>query len=429
VSVITADSSLRFSTQSKTPRRAQGTLAVLDIGTTKMVCAIAEVSSDHSLKVIGVGHRVSAGVRHGIISDMEEAAAAIAEVVQAAEAQAGQNVRRLMVAVGGAHIASEDIRLSVRLYGQQVNSSILRKALVKSRQIDSLAGVEVLHTLPIDYSLDGNAGVQDPRGMVGEQLQMRLNVVTASQAAVRNLRACIHRSHLEIEGLVSTAMASGYAVLNDDERMLGTTLVDMGGGTSNVIVFHEGSPVFACCLPIGGHHVTTDLACGLSTPIVEAERAKILHGSAQSSDLDDQEEIDIAQIGGDGPDAVQSLPRSYLVNIIRPRLEETFELLRDRLEAAGVADLAGRRVVLTGGAAQLPGAAEVAADVLDKQVRIGRPAPMSGLPRDASGPAFATTVGLLTFALSDEASAGANQDFNPPSGLFGRLGHWLKENF
>jgi len=260
---------------------------------------------------------------------------------------------------------------------------------------------------------------------------VNMHVVTASSASVRNHSSAVGRSHLEIDALVVSPYASGLSCLVEDEIGLGVTVIDIGGGTTTIGVFFDGNLIFSDYVPVGGCHVTNDLARGLSTPIAHAERMKTLFGSAISSSTDEREMIAVPQIGEEEDGHVNHVPKSLLVGVIAPRIEETFELVRNRLEASGFDKVAGRRVVLTGGACQLHGAREFAALILDKQVRIGRPQRVTGLAEATGGPAFSTAVGLLHFALSERAEVSGARHIaaRHPSGRLARLGHWLRQNF
>jgi cell division protein FtsA len=254
-----------------------------------------------------------------------------------------------------------------------------------------------------------------------------MHIVTAPVASVRNHGVALARSHLEVEAIVVSPYAAGLACLVEDERNLGVTVIDMGGGTTTIAVFFEGNLIFADAVPVGGMHVTNDIARGLSTPLAHAERMKALFGSAISSTLDEREMIAVPQIGEEDDGHVNHVPKSMLVSIIAPRVEETFEMVRNRLEASGFDKMAGRRIVLTGGACQLHGVRELAALILDKQVRIGRPTRISGLAEATHGPAFSTAAGLLHFAVSERIEP--PRPSRPPNGLLGRVSHWLRDNF
>jgi cell division protein FtsA len=287
---------------------------------------------------------------------------------------------------------------------------------------------QVIHSIPVGFSIDDSRGIRDPRGMVGERLGVNMHIVTAAKASVRNHAAVIGRSHLEVEALVVSPYAAGLACLVDDEMDLGVTVIDMGGGTTTIGVFFDGNLIFADAVPVGGSHVTNDIARGLSTPVAHAERLKALFGSAISSTLDEREMIAVPQIGEEDDGHVNHVPKSLLVSIIAPRIEETFEMVRDRLEASSFDKIAGRRVVLTGGACQLHGVRELAGHILDKQVRIGRPSRIRGLAEATHGPAFSTAAGLLLFAVSERAESPRPVRL-ASNGIFNRVSQWIRENF
>ena len=267
--------------------------------------------------------------------------------------------------------------------------------------------------------------------MFGQRLGVNLHLITASAGAVRNLANCVTRCHLQIEGKVVSPYAAALGCLVEDETQLGVTLIDMGGGTTSVAVFFDSELIHTDSIPLGGLHVTRDLARGLSTPMTQAERIKTLYGSCQPSPSDPRQMVEVPPIADDGATESTHVPRSMLVGIIRPRMEEIFEMVRARLQDAGLDRVAGRRVVLTGGASQLPGAPELAGQILDKQVRLGRPRGVDGLPEAIAGAAFATCAGLLRFA-ANQAQEGVEPVYRPAEtapGRFGRIGQWLRENF
>ena len=269
--------------------------------------------------------------------------------------------------------------------------------------------------------------VADPRGLHCTTLNARLHIIDAASTALRSLGACIARCDLEIAELVSAPMAAGLSTLVADERELGATVIDMGGGTTGMAVFAESQLLHTSQLPVGGVHVTNDLARILSTPVAHAERLKTLYGSVQSSPDDDREMLPVPLVGEE-EHQIAKVPRSMVVNVIRPRLEETFELVKERLDSSGLSRAAGMRVVLTGGACQLGGAREMAARILGRQVRLGRPQRLRGLPDSASGPAFATAAGLLAWA-SGEGRTMHDLDLaeERPAGFVRRVVNFLKE--
>lgn len=413
--------------QRKTSRG--GIVAALDVGSTKVCCFIARVEDAGAPRVIGIGHHSSHGVRAGTIIDMEAAAAAIGNAVHGAEQMAGETIREVLVNISGGQPSSQTINVEVPVGGHEVNDGDLRRARAQSRSVQSMGDSELIHAIPIGYSLDGNRGIRDPRGMYGERLGVQMHVVTAGSGPVRNLTSCVARCHLDIESLVVSPYAAGLACLVEDETDLGVTLIDMGGGTTSIAVFFDGNIVYTDCVPVGGAHVTNDIARGLTTPLAHAERMKILYGNAVANTADEREIIDVPQVGEDSPTQANHIPKSLLVGIIQPRLEEIFELVRTRLDASGFGKVAGRRIVLTGGASQLMGTRDLAQQMLDKQVRMGRPARINALPETTSGPAFSTCAGLLHYASRHRPELPAGQQDGPmPNGLLGRVGLWLREN-
>ncbi|MFO1059835.1 MAG: cell division protein FtsA [Dongiaceae bacterium] len=413
-----------------------GLIAAIDVGSTKVCCFIARVGEarpgeEGRPRVTGIGHLLSRGVRGGAIVDMEAAEAAILTAVHAAEQMSGDTIQEVIVNLSGGYPASQTLGVEVMIAGHEIGDGDLRRALDQGNGLDGQHERRLIHSIPVGYSIDGSRGIRDPRGMFGERLGVDMHVVTAAAGAVRNLTSCVARCHLDIRALVVSPYAAGLASLVDDEMELGVTLIDMGGGTTSVAVFFDGNVVFTDSVPIGGGHVTNDIARGLSTPVAHAERMKTLYGSCIASPSDEREVINVPKVGEEDAGQPESVPRSLLVGIIQPRLEETFELVRARLEAEGFDKVAGRRVVLTGGACQLAGVRELASLVLDKQIRMGRPMRVAGLAEATAGPAFATGAGLLAYALHPDANPLRPERLSKeePDGLFGRIGHWFRENF
>ena len=420
--------------QSKSRRpaaRPRGSLiTALDIGTTKICCFIARVEGDEP-RVLGIGHQISRGVRNGGIVDLEATGTSVLNAVHAAEEMAGETIERVVANLSGGFSASRIIKAEIGITGREITDTEMRRVLEHGYVMRDPGDRQIIHSVPVGFSVDDSRGIRDPRGMLGERLGVNMHVVTASAASVRNHTAAVGRSHLEVDALVVSPYASGLSCLVEDEIGLGVTVIDMGGGTTTIGVFFDGNLIFADYVPVGGVHVTNDIARGLSTGLAHAERMKTLFGTAISASTDEREMIAVPQIGEEDEGHVNHVPKSLLVGIIAPRIEETFELVRNRLEASGFDKVAGRRVVLTGGACQLHGAREFAGLILDKQVRMGRPQRVAGLAESTGGPAFATTAGLLHFALSERAEVtGARRGPQGPRwGVLGRLGNWLKDNF
>lgn len=421
-----------------TPKMVRnGLVAALDVGTTKVCCLIARANIDRGLylkpgmNIIGIGHHVSGGMRSGTVVALEECEAAIRSTVELAEQMAGENIRDVIVNLSGGYPRSRLIAYEISIAGHEIGDADLRRILDPQVLKNGMPkGRELVHTIPVGYSIDGNRGVRDPRGMFGERLGVNLHVISALSGPVRNLETSVMRCHLGVAEKVVSAYASALACLVEDETQLGVTCIDMGGGTTSMAVFFDGELVHTNSIPVGGVHVTNDIARGLSTPLAHAERMKTLYGSALASPSDDREVIKVPLVGEESAGESSQVPRSMLVGIIRPRVEETLEMVRDRLAEAGFDKVAGR-IVITGGASQLPGVRELAAHILDKQVRMGRPQAIDGMAEVTAGPAFSTCAGLLHYAVSNKAEA-PSAAYCPPeraSRGFGRLSHWIRENF
>lgn len=424
------------------PARKAVIVSVLDVGTSKIACLVARLKPtepgdalpdrSHMVEIIGVGHQRSRGVKGGQIVDMDAAEQAIRLAVDSAERMAGVQIESVIVSVSAGRLASETFRAEVAIGGHPVEDRDIRRVLQAGCTHSVRPNRAVVHSIPTGFGLDATRGVREPRGMVGQHLGVDMHIVTAEGAPLRNLSLCVERCHLNVETMVAAPYAAGLASLVDDESEMGVTLVDMGGGTTSVAVFKGGAFVHCDAVALGGHHVTLDLARGLSTSLEEAERLKTLHASVFPSIADEREQIAVTPVGENELEAATYLPKSMIVKIVKPRVEEILELVRDRLKASGYAAEA-RRVVLTGGACQLTGLPEFARRILDRPVRIGRPLGARGLPEAAKGPAFAAPVGLLVFPQvaglehvdpRRSRRGGAQKDT-----YIHRVGRWLKESF
>ena len=422
------------------PGARQGVIAALDVGTTKVCCFIAKVEDGEEkngvpLKVTGFGHQISKGVRKGAVVDLDTTEDAIRAAVEAAERMAGTTLRHVVVNLSAGAPESRTITVGGSVSGKPITDELLFELLRYGRKQHNPEGRTIVHAVPTGYALDDNRGIRDPRGMFGDRLSARIHMVSAATAQIRNLALCIERCHLELAGLVVSPYASGLSCLVDDEAQLGSICIDLGGGITSLSIFAGGNCLHTDVVPLGGAHVTNDIARGLSTPLASAERIKTLYGSALASPTDDREMIDVPQVGEEETNASPNhIPRSLLTGIIQPRLEEIFELVRDRLEASGLEEAAGRRVVLTGGASQMTGVRELAARILEKNVRLARPFRLTGVADVATGPAFSTCAGLLRYAATGPAEAvmtviDSDASANHNKGRVKRIGRWLKMNF
>lgn len=426
------------------PSKKAHIVSVLDIGSTKVVCMIGRLTPrdpsevlpgrTHKIEIIGIGHQKSRGIKSGVISDLDALESVIRNAVDTAERQAKLTVDSLIVNVSAGRLQSDIYTASIDLGGQEVDAEDVKKVLVAACQQSQRNDRAVLHSLPTGFSLDGERGVGDPISMFGETLGVDMHVLTAERMAIKNIELCVNRAHLSVEGMVATPYASGLAALVDDELELGCAAIDMGGGMTTISVFAESKLVHADAIGLGGHHVTTDLARGLSTRIEEAERIKVMHGSAISNSSDDRELISVPPISDDDHEQPGQIPRGLIGKIVRARVEETLELIRDRIRASGFSPIVGKRVVLTGGAAQLPGLPDLAKHILARNVRIGRPMGVKGLPPAAKGPAFSTAVGLLIYPQFADieihaADHGVLSALSGGNGRIARVSQWLKSSF
>ncbi len=425
--------------------RRSGIVTVLDIGSSKVCCVVARLDPcedsallpgrTHQVRVLGIGHQKSRGVKSGVITDLDRAEQAVRLAVDAAERMAGLTVESLLVNASSGRLRSETLSATVRLGGHEADESDVRHVLTAGARQVLKAERQVVHALPAAFSLDSERGIRDPRGMVGDTLGVDMHVVTADLAPLRNLELCVNRAHLSVERMVATPYASGLAALVEDEAEMGAACIDFGGGTTTLSVFSDGRFRHADSVPVGGIHVTADLARGLSTRVEYAERLKVMHGSALPGGGDERDMVTIQPMAGDEAENQVQIPRSVMNRIIRARIEETLEMVRDRLNRSGFGATVGKRVVLTGGASQLNGLPEAARRVLGRNVRIGRPMGVAGLPEAAKGPAFSAAVGLMIYPqVAGIESRGAGRSMRlRGAGLAGgrlqRVGQWLRDSF
>ena len=432
--------------QPKGPSRSKTTdnpsvIAALDVGSSKICCVIGKVDAvrkklslkDTDIKVLGVGHQASRGIRNGVLINLEEAERAIRLAVDAAERMAGQTIGEVYVNVSGGRPQCGVSKACVQIGGDVVTAQHLHQVTALAMQSIDAGKRVVLHATPVQYDLDDAKGVRAPEGMFGEELSVRLNAVTVEPGALRNLATAIEACHLSVAGFVMAPYAAGQAALVDDEMDLGVTFVDVGGATTSISVFCEGNLLFADVLPVGGNHITSDIARGLSTNIAHAERLKTMSGSVLPALGQDIARIAVPMLGETGSDTVQQMPRAVLNDIIRPRVEEIFELVRDRLEASPAGKRYGRRVVLSGGSSQLTGIRETAGHVLKRHVRLARPHGLSAMPDMMRTPAFCVAAGLLKYAAKPDLQAielpQISRAFGSNGGALSRMGRWIKESF
>src|SRR5579862_3608192 len=379
---------VRLRAVGEVPAYRPGLVTALDIGSSKIACLIGR--ADHGgLKVLGAALRESQGIRAGTVVSLDLVEESIRDCVAAAENHADARIQNVLISLSCGQPTSVTARAAMSLDGALVTDAHLRALLSEGRARCVLEGHEIVQSAPTAYVVDEARGVRDPSGMFCQRIGVSMHAVAVKPSPLQNLKLAVERCHLNVVGALFAPYASGLACLTEDEKQLGAILIDMGAGVTSIAVFLEGHLVHADVVPMGGLAVTTDLARMLSAPLSAAERSKTLFGAA----LGDMEAIH--QMGEDGDEAALRVPRSMLTRIIQARLEETLGEVQARLRASGYDVAVGRRAVLTGGACQLAGVRELTARVLNKQVRIGRPQALSGLPAASSGPDYATAVGLL----------------------------------
>ena len=385
---------IRLRVNNEIPAYRTGLVSALDVGSSKVACVIGRAEQG-SLKILGSALRESAGLKSGTVTSLDLAEEAIRDCVAAAENHADARIQNVLISVSCGQPVSVTGRAVMALDGALVSDGHLRALLSDGRSKCRLEGHEIIQSAPTTYVVDEARGVRDPSGMFCQRIGVAMHAVAVKPSPLQNLKLAVERSHLNVVGTLFGAYASGLAVLTEDEKQVGATVIDMGGGVTSIAVFLEGHLVYADVVPRGGYSVTSDICHGLATPPSAAERIKTLFGAALGDMEGGADVISVPQMGEEGADAALRVPRSMLTRIIQARLEEIFGEVQKRLVASGFDVAAGRRAVLTGGACQLTGTRELAARLLNKQVRIGRPQAFPGLAAANAGPDYATAIGLL----------------------------------
>ena len=424
------------------PRRSV-VVAALDVGSSKIVCLIARLRPhgpqqvltrrSHSIEVIGFGHILARGTKAGTVVNLTQAEDAIRRAVDAAERMASVEIESVVLSISSGRPASELFAAEVEILGSAVSENDIARVLVAGSRHSLRDGRAILHSLPVGYSIDGVNGIRDPRGMLGARFGVDMHVATTDVAAARNLMLAVERCHLDVEAMAASPYVAGLAVLADDEADLGSAVVDLGAGTTTIAAFQAGRLLHIDGFALGGHHVTMDLARGLNAAIADAERIKTLYGTVLSGGSDERDMITVPPLNEHEREQAQFVSRATLVSIIKPRAEEILEMVRDRLAACPFAtDLRGH-VVLTGGASQLNGLPELAARIIRRPVRLGRPLGIAGAPEATKGPAFAVATGLLVYPqaahLEHFEARRKRQLMTGTGGYFARVGRWLRESF
>jgi cell division protein FtsA len=425
------------------PARRSVVVAALDVGSSKVVCLIGRLRPhgpqqvltrrSHSVEVIGFGHTVARGTKAGTVVNLVQAEDAIRCAVDAAERMASVEIESVVLSISSGRPSSELFAAEIEILGSAVAENDIARVLAAGGRHSLRDGRAILHSLPVGYSIDGVNGIRDPRGMLGARFGVDMHVATTDVAAARNLMLAVERCHLDVEAMAASPYVAGLAVLADDEADLGAAVVDMGAGTTTIAAFQAGRLVHIDGFALGGHHVTMDLARGLNARITDAERIKTLYGTVLSGGSDERDMITVPPLDEHEREQAQFVSRATLVSIIKPRVEEILEMVQDRLAACPIAGDRRGHVVLTGGASQLNGLPELAARMIGRPVRLGRPLGIAGSPDAAKGPAFAVAAGLLVYPQAAHfehfEARRKRQLITGTGGYFARVGRWLRESF
>ncbi len=372
-------------------------IAILDIGTTKIVCLVAIGSPNNEIKVIGSSTQIANGFKGGVVTNLKQAENSVVSAIEAAEKSAGEQVNKVVVSLCCDKINSTIISSTVNTAGHPISERDIGKVISQGLEQSSRNTDDIIHYFPLEYSIDGQNGIKDPSSMFGNNLSCRLHLVSSPSGSVLNLANCLARCQLDIEDFIVSSYASSMACLTPDEMELGALLIDIGGTSSSFSIYHDHNFIYTDSIPIGGFHITSDIAQCFSINLTQAERIKILHGNVISTSFDEHKIIEItSSTDNDWADnEAISIKIKDLANVIRPRSEEIFEFIKNKLEQAGFKRNIPKRVVLTGGASQLLGLKELASHIMGGQVRIAMPKNLIALPEEYKGPAFSTAIGML----------------------------------
>ena len=402
----------------------------LDLGTSRVAVVIAEADElTGQITVVGVGETPSDGLRKGVIVNLDKTIAAIQAAAVQAERMAGQRVESVVVSLGGTHLWSQNSTgvVAVARPDREIGDDDVQRVVEASRAVSIASDRQVIHVIPRAYTVDGQEGVRDAIGMTGQRLEVETNIVTGAQTAIQNVIKCVHGAGFDIDDVVCAGLAAGEGVLTPQEIDLGVCLVDIGAGNTAVVIYNEGSARHLASLPVGGNHVTSDIAIGLRTTLDEAEKLKLNYGHTLPDIIDHGEKVEVRQVGGD---KIQALPRRFLAEIIGPRMEEIFRMARDEVRKTGFDGLLPAGIVVSGGGARLMGTTDAAQGVFDTSVRLGQPAGLSGLADRCQGPQYAVAAGLVRWgARSHHHAHGANGRQAQLTSTYQKTVRWLRDFF
>ena len=366
----------------------------LDIGTSKVVALVGEIKSDDSIEIIGFGSHPSRGLKKGVVVNIESTVASIQRAVEEAELMAGCQINSVYAGIAGSHVRSLNSHGIVAIRNKEVTAEDVDRVIDAARAVAIPADQKILHILPQEFVIDNQEGIREPVGMAGVRLEAKVHIVTGAESAAQNIVKCVQRCGLSVEDVVLEQLASSYAVLADDEKELGVCLVDIGGGTTDIAVFSGGAIRYTAVIPIAGDQVTNDIAVSLRTPTQYAEEIKMKYACALSQLAHADETIEVPSVGDRPP---RRLARQTLAEVVEPRYEELFAMVRRELQRSGYEEVIAAGVVLTGGSSKMEGAVELAEEVFHMPVRLGSPLHVTGLGDVMRNPIYATGVGLLLY--------------------------------
>ena len=399
----------------------------LDIGTTKVCILVAEIKDETSIDIIGMGSCDSKGLRKGVITHVDPTVECIKKVVEEAELMAGINIEEAYVGIAGEHITGSNSRgmISINSKDHVISREDINRVIEAAKTIPIPADKDVLHVLPQEFMVDGQDEIADPMGISGSRLEVNVHVVTCGTTQLQTLLTCVNKAGIEVSDTVLEQLASSEAVLTPDEKELGVALIDIGGGTTDLAVFEKQSLWHSYIRSIGGDHFTSDIAVGLRTPIPEAEKIKKRYGCALSSLIEEEETIEVAGVGGRKP---RYMPRQMLCEIIQPRAEELFSIIKDEIERMGLTRSLNSGIVLTGGGSLLEGTIEIAERIFDLPVRVGKPSGVGGLIDVINSPVYSTAVGLIIYGFRTRELRSRDR-FNVRRRSLWRFREWFNEIF
>ena len=396
----------------------------LDIGTTK-ICAVVGEVIDKEINIIGIGTHPSIGLRKGVVVNIESTVDSIKKAVEEAELMAGYEISSVYAGIAGGHITGFNSRGIVGIKGPEVTQQDIERVIDAARAVAIPMDREVIHVLPQEYIVDEQAGIQNPIGMAGVRLEAKIHIVTGAVTSAHNIVKCANRSGLDVCDIVLEALASGEAVLTDEEKDLGTVLLDLGGGTTDLAVFSGKNIKHTFVLALGGNNLTNDIAVGLRAPLPEAEKIKIKYGSCVAKNIGNDEMIEVPGMGGRTP---RKLSRQILGEILEPRMEEIFTLIKREIYRAEMENLIPSGIVLTGGSALLNDVTEIAESVFNLPTRLGKPMGIGGLVDVVNNPMYATGVGLVLYGAKNQTRKKFRiRDGNIFNRVMSRMKKWFSE--